>query len=65
MNELKIESKKKFVGGPIIIYERENLCKMPPKGSIEVKAPENNKDFITMPLMPNPNIEKINSAMEL
>lgn len=63
MNELKIKSKKKFVGGPIIIYERENLCKMPPEESIEAKVSENDKDFITMPLMPN--IEKNNSEMEL
>lgn len=47
------------VGGLVGFYGRENSFKMPPKTSIKVKIPKKNKDFMTIPLIPNkePNKE--------
>lgn len=75
MDKLKIKSINgdkipKVVAGLVRIDERDNSCEMTPDTSGEAKNPINNKDYITIPLIPNkdpnkdPNKE-INSEMEL
>ena len=48
-------SKFKVVGGTVIADEKEKTYKIPPEESISL--PENENDYITIPLVPNKEIE--------
>lgn len=78
-DELEIESTNgsiaKVDAGLVRIAERDNSCEMPPATSGEAKNSINNKDYITILLIPNEKnkenkeeikeIKEINSEMEL
>ena len=50
-------SKFKVVGGTVIADEKEKTYKIPPEESMSISLPENENDYITIPLVPNKEIE--------
>ena len=48
-------SKFKVVGGTVIADEK--AYKIPPEESMSISLPENENDYITIPLVPNKEIE--------
>jgi hypothetical protein len=51
-------SKYTIVGGQINVDERANELKMPPEGAMKIKLPQDEKDFISIPLVQDQEIER-------
>ena len=50
-------SKFKTNSGIFEVKERENECKIPPDEYATISLPENENDYITIPLVPDREIE--------
>lgn len=50
--------KYKVDGGELIIDTSKNEVKIPPEGSMKIELPKDPKDFISIPLVPDREIEE-------
>ncbi|MGN1327359.1 MAG: hypothetical protein ACI4VQ_04740 [Clostridia bacterium] len=50
--------KFKVLGGDMTIDEKENELKMPPEGAVKIALPQKEEDYMTIPLVPDVEMEK-------
>lgn len=52
----------KIVGGDMSIDERANELKMPPEEAKKIALPQREEDFMSIPLVPDVEVEKVSEA---
>lgn len=54
--------KFKVLGGDMTIDEKANELKMPPEGAAKIVLPQREEDFMSIPLVPDVEVEKVSEA---